>query len=442
MPKHTPYEKQLSIIYLATALPLLLILIITMLYNQVSVWLVALCALLGSIVITWSSIRIKQKVVYQLRTQTNLIEALAQGDYTLRARVGRHEEELTPLFNAINRLAQRLSTQRWQSAESQQLVQTVLEHIDVAILAIDEKQQIALFNRAAKKLFSLNTNNLPNALPKELLVVNELSEGQSKVIELPIALQTKRYNLHVAQYLSDGKTYKLVFITDVHSLLRSEERHAWQRLIKVMSHEINNSLSPIASIAQTLTKIINKQADLALKSSIAENLTFIHKRASDLGNFIESYHQLARLPEPKCQAHSLKKLISNCQKPFNDCVFNIIKKDDVYLHIDASQFEQLLINLFKNAREACEQLNQACHIDIDWQINAEQIRVNIYDNGTGINNSDNLFVPFYSTKQQGSGIGLVLCQQIAEAHHGRLSLHNRTGQAGCCAQLDLPYTSG
>ncbi|NOU50439.1 hypothetical protein HG263_07770 [Pseudoalteromonas sp. JBTF-M23] len=441
MPRHTPYEKQLSIIYLATALPLLLLLIITMLYSQVSVWLTALSALLGTILITWSNVRLKQKVVYQLRTQTNLIEALAQGDYTLRARIGKGEQELAPLFSAINRLAQQLSAQRWQSAESQQLVQTVLEHIDVAILAIDEKQQIALFNPAAQALLSLNTHKTANDLPKQLHIVNQLQEGQSQVIELPIALQTKRYNLHVEQYMSDGKTYKLVFVTDVHSLLRSEERHAWQRLIKVMSHEINNSLSPIASISQTLVKIIHKQVDTPLKNSITENLEFIQKRACDLGKFIESYHQLARLPEPKSRPHSLKKLITNCQKPFSDCVFNITSKSDAILHIDSLQFEQLLINLFKNAQDACAQSNHMCQLDIDWQISDKQIRIRICDNGTGIKNSDNLFVPFYSTKQQGSGIGLVLCQQIAEAHQGRLSLHNRVDKTGCCALLDLPYTA-
>ncbi|MBD1581960.1 sensor histidine kinase [Pseudoalteromonas sp. S16_S37] len=441
MPKHTPYEKQLSIIYLATALPLLLMLIIAMLYSQVSVWLIALCALLGAIVITWSCIRVKQKVVYQLRTQTNLIEALAQGDYTLRARAGKGEQELAPLFNAINRLAQQLSAQRWQSAESQQLVQTVLEHIDVAILAIDDNQQIALFNPAAQTLFSLSPHKIANALPKELHIVNQLEEGQSQVIELPIALQTKRYNLHVEQYMREGKTYKLVFITDVHSLLRSEQRHAWQRLIKVMSHEINNSLSPIASISQTLVKIVNKQIDSPIKNSITDNLEFIQKRASDLGKFIESYHQLARLPEPNCQAHSLKELIANCQKPFNDCLFNIIPKDDVILLIDSWQFEQLFINLFKNAQDASAQLKHTCQIDIDWQISNKRIRVHICDNGGGIKNSDNLFVPFYSTKQHGSGIGLVLCQQIAEAHQGRLSLHNRVDKTGCCALLDLPYTA-
>lgn len=410
-----------------------------MLYTDISVWLIALCALLGTIMIIWSGVHIRQKVVYQLRTQTNLIEALAQGDYSLRARAGQYEHELAPLFSAINRLAQRLSAQRWQSVESQQLVQTVLEHIDVAILAIDEQQHVQLYNPAAQKLFSLDSNNSFIKLPKELVPVNALSEGQNKVIELPMGLQSKRFNLHVEHYLSEGKTYKLVFVTDVHSLLRHEERNAWQRLIKVMSHEINNSLSPIASISQTLIKIINKQSDIALKSNITDNLEFIGKRASDLGQFIESYNQLARLPEPNCKPCSLQKLLSNCQQPFNNCEFNIILKSDVILHIDAVQIEQLLINLFKNAQDAAQQSERKCKIDIEWEFVGQQIRIRVCDNGAGIGNSDNLFVPFYSTKQHGSGIGLVLCQQIAEAHNGRLSLHNRPQQTGCCALLALPY---
>ncbi|ALU44522.1 sensor histidine kinase [Pseudoalteromonas rubra] len=440
MPKSASYESQLCYLYLASAVPLLFLLIITMLLTDISVWLVALCALLGVIVLTWSTLYIKQKVVYQLRTQTNLVEALAQGDYTLRAHTGAHENELTPLFNAINRLAERLSTQRWQSAESQQLVQTVLEHIDVAILAIDDQQTIALSNPAAQALFALDDTHTKQALPKALAAVSQLASGHSQVIELPVALQTKRYNVHAEKYLSEGKAYKLLFITDVHSLLRSEERHAWQRLIRVMSHEINNSLSPITSISQTLVKIVNKRCEPAIQAPLTENLNFIQHRASELSKFIESYNQLARLPEPERKTCSLHALIANCQKLFPQCEFNLLNAHDLSLCVDPVQFEQLFINLFKNACDAAEQANVNCQIEIDWQLINQQVRITICDNGTGIKNTDNLFVPFYSTKQQGSGIGLVLCQQIIEAHQGRLSLHNRQTQPGCCAVLALGYS--
>ncbi|MEC4091189.1 sensor histidine kinase [Pseudoalteromonas rubra] len=437
MPKSASYESQLCYLYLASAVPLLFLLIVTMLLTDISVWLVALCALLGVIVLTWSTLYIKQKVVYQLRTQTNLVEALAQGDYTLRAHTGAHENELTPLFNAINRLAERLSAQRWQSAESQQLVQTVLEHIDVAILAIDDKQTIALSNPAAQTLFALDDTRTKQTLPKALAVVSQLESGQSQVIELPVALQTKRYNVHAEQYLSEGKAFKLLFITDVHSLLRSEERHAWQRLIRVMSHEINNSLSPITSISQTLAKIVNKRCEPDIQAPLIENLNFIQHRAGELSKFIESYNQLARLPEPERKTCSLHSLIANCQKLFPQCEFILLNAHDLSLCVDPVQFEQLFINLFKNACDAAEQANVDCQIEIDWQLINQQVRITICDNGIGIKNTDNLFVPFYSTKQQGSGIGLVLCQQIIEAHQGRLSLHNRQTQQGCCAALTL-----
>ncbi|WP_440056899.1 sensor histidine kinase (plasmid) [Pseudoalteromonas sp. T1lg65] len=317
-------------------------------------------------------------------------------------------------------------------------MQTILENIDIAILAVDSEQKIQLFNLAAGKLFSINDSHIAKPLTNILEPLQSLPAGQSQLIELPVEGQTRRFNLHTQQYMSEGNAYTLIFLNDVHALLRNEERLAWQRLVRVMSHEINNSLSPIASISQTLAKLVSKQPDFAIKANLVDNLTFVHERATNLGHFIEGYNQLARLPEPNKQPYELKKLLNDCQKPFSHCQFTIIPNTDITLSIDPVQIEQLLINLFKNADESAQSQGRSTEITIDWQIEQAQLTLSICDNGVGISNSENLFVPFYSTKKHGSGIGLVLCQQIAEAYLGRLSLHNRNDTSGCCAKLSLP----
>lgn len=438
MQKRRPFEAYLIRLVLLVSLPLLLLLLWVMAYADISVWLILLTGLIGSLVILYCSYSIYQKVSYQFRSISNLLEALIQGDYTLRARTDQSGGAFDELVLAINGLARRLSQQRWESVESQLLLRTIIEHIDVAIIALNQDNQISFVNPAAENLLQLNNAITSEELLQQLAFVQELTSGCHQVVELSLGYQQGRFNVYVEEFREAGKQHKLLFITDIRTLLRSEERKAWQDLVRVISHEINNSLSPIASISQTLKRLLERDAKSAdVAADLREGLSIISERAKGLSEFVDSYKQLAKLPEPQTQPLSIRQLVEKIVALFNSAPIEIKAEAEVVLPLDPVQFEQVLINLLKNALEATVHTNPGSVITINWYCNRQFFKLNICDQGSGISNPDNLFVPFYSTKKQGSGIGLVLCRQIIEAHNGRLTLSNRDS-GGCCASIELP----
>jgi two-component system nitrogen regulation sensor histidine kinase NtrY len=441
MHKRRPFEAHLIRLVLLASLPLLLLLLWVMVYADISIWLILLTGLISSLIILYCSYSSYQKTSYQFRSISNLLEALIQGDYTLRARTDQSSGAFDELVIAINGLAKRLSQQRWESVESQLLLRTIIEHIDVAIIALNQDNQISFTNPAAEDLLQLKNSVTSQELLQQLAFVQELTSGSHQVVELSLGYQQGRFNVYVEEFREAGKQHKLLFITDIRTLLRSEERKAWQDLVRFISHEINNSLSPIASISQTLKRIIERDPQgAAVADDLREGLNIISERAIGLSQFVDSYKQLAKLPEPQIQPLAIRPLVEKIIALFNHTPIEIETESDFILQLDPVQFEQVLINLLKNAVEAtalASPNNPGSKIKIRWAVTRPFFKLDICDQGGGISNPDNLFVPFYSTKKQGSGIGLVLCRQIIEAHNGRLTLSNQSS-GGCCASIELP----
>ncbi|PHZ83879.1 sensor histidine kinase [Paremcibacter congregatus] len=439
MQKKRPFEAQLTLLSLIASVPLLLLLLWVMIYADISIWLILLTAFIGGILVIYTNHRIYQKSTYQFRSLSNLLDAMIQGEYSLRARSDQSDGALGELIVSINGLAARLNQQRWESVESQHLLHTVIEHIDVAIIALNEENKINFSNPAAKKLLWLDQADLNDKLMEQLTFVHNFSSGRHEAVELSLGHQQGRFNIHVEEFRDGGIQHKLLFITDVRTLLRDEERKAWQNLVRVISHEINNSLSPIASISQTLNRLIKRQGHSTENNKdLIEGLTIISERANGLRQFVDSYRKLAKLPEPKKQMVSILELLEKICVLFKDQSIVIETEVDVQLFIDPVQFEQVLINIFKNANEAMSQTNPKGVIRVEWYNTEYFFKLVICDVGCGINNSDNLFIPFYSTKKHGSGIGLVLCRQIIEAHKGRLSITNQTNSLGCNVTIEIP----
>ena len=368
---------------------------------------------------------------------------MAQGDYSLRARSRDNNSALDELVTTINNLSQRLNDQRIKSVESQLLLQTVINHIDVAIVALDDENTIQLINPAAQKLLQLSSatsKDIAKDVPTDVLLqLKSAVIGQSKVMPLNFGDQQGKFTVHVEEFRESGKQHKLLFITDVSTMLRSEERNAWQSLVRVISHEINNSLAPISSISQTSKRLLSRQDDLEKhRTNLVEGLTIISQRTQSLREFVNSYKQIANLPKPKKRLTSLIQLFEKIIPLFKQNNITLLSKEDISLSIDPIQIEQVLINLIKNAIESQTINSDVEAITVSWKINKYKLKISICDQGTGINNPDNLFVPFYTTKKQGSGIGLILCRQISEAHDGQLTLKNRTDRSGCEAILTLP----
>jgi nitrogen fixation/metabolism regulation signal transduction histidine kinase len=445
MQKRSPFESQLTRLSLVACIPLLLLLIWVMIYAEISIYLIMLVVLFSSLLIIYTHTQIHQRAAYQFRSLSNLLDAMIQGDYSLRARsddpLNKHHGALDELVKSINGLAQRLSQQRLESVESQLLLATVIDHIDVAIVALNQANQISFFNPAAEKLLQLDNSNLNIQLLPQLEFVQSLSSGSHQVIELRLGHLQGKFNIHIEEYRESGKQHKLLFITDVRNLLRSEESKAWQSLVRVISHEINNSLTPIASLSQTMQRMLIKQGSSeTIKTDLVEGLTIIAERANGLSHFVSSYKQLAKLPDPEKKPCLIGELVGKVSSLFDDCIIEIENLNDIKLNIDPVQFEQVLINLIKNASESMRQIESNGIISIRWEAAQQYLKLYICDQGIGISNIDNLFVPFYSTKQHGSGIGLVLCRQVIEAHNGQLVLINRSNSQGCCAIIEIPMS--
>jgi two-component system, NtrC family, nitrogen regulation sensor histidine kinase NtrY len=228
----------------------------------------------------------------------------------------------------------------------------------------------------------------------------------------------------------------LLFVSDVSRALRTEEREAWQRITRVLGHELNNSLAPIKSIAGTLRSVTERQELPAeWKADVIRGLDVIITRSDSLARFMQGYTRLARLPAPNRTKVDVGELMKHAAAADGRLPVELVSGPEAVIFADREQLEQVLINLVKNAIEAT--LTSRGKVQIGWKVADRRVEMYVQDEGEGITNSANLFVPFFTTKPGGSGIGLALSRQIAEAHGGTLTLENRRDRLGCIATLNL-----
>lgn len=383
------------------------------------------------------ALAVRRRLTFPLQTLANLIEAVRAGDYTLRGRRALPGDTLGEVVREINRLGETLQRQRLETLEASALVQTVLEELDSAVLTFDDAKRLKLINRAAADLIGRSSQSLLGRTAREIGVDELLTrEGLGAVVSLSFGGRSGRFEVRKRAFRENGVPHTLLMISDLSRALRDEERRAWQRLIRVIGHEINNSLTPIKSLAHTLRDMLAKAPVAHDQGDVLEGLGLIGDRAGSLTKFVATYSQLARLPAPQKQPVSLNVLLHRLialealvgvrvSAPFETVVF-----------ADAGQLEQALINLLKNAIEAAA--GGAQGVDVSVSRTREAAQIEIRDDGPGVANPDNLFVPFFTTKPGGSGIGLALSRQIVEAHGGTLTLENRADRTGTVARVMLP----
>jgi two-component system nitrogen regulation sensor histidine kinase NtrY len=377
----------------------------------------------------------RQMVTRVLFVAANLLGALREGDYSIRG-VGARSGSATGLvMHEINALGQTLQRQRTEAVESTALLSSVMQAIDVAMLAFDTEERLVLVNPAAERLLGRSSPKLLGRRAAELRLDPYLSGSVPRLVDRTFAghgaLEVRR-----STFYRDGKPHQLVAFSDVSRALREQEQIAWQRIVRVLSHEINNSLTPIKSIAHTLKRMVSRVPDLPRGAEIADGLTLIETRSGALGRFLRAYAQLAKLPKPQPKRISILPLARRVAELEHDrLAVEIRPASDVQLDADPDQIEQLLINIVRNAVDAA--LETGGGVWIEWT-SGDGFEMTIEDEGPGLPDTTNLFVPFFTTKPTGSGIGLVLCRQIAEAHGGTLTLEARRAGRGCKATLRLP----
>ncbi|HWC75008.1 MAG TPA: ATP-binding protein [Gemmatimonadales bacterium] len=393
------------------------------------------------IVVCWLlfALALRERVVRPLQTLSNMLAALREQDYSMRARRPSTEDALGLVMLELNILSDELKERRLGALEATALLQRVMSEIDVAVFAFDEAAALRLVNASGERLLGQRSERLLGRTATELGLDECLTGDAPRVINLAFPASSGRWEVRRGAFRQGGRPHQFVVLADVSRALREEERGAWQRLIRVLGHEINNSLTPIKSVAQRLQQLVSVNGSSELpREDLDKGLELIAKRSESLTRFLASYARLARLPPPKIGKVDVPTWVQRVARLETRVPVSITPGPDATLRADGDQLDQLLINLITNAADAA--LTTGGGVRVRWVTAASQgFELVVEDDGPGLPETANLFVPFFTTKPQGTGIGLVLSRQIAEAHGGSLTIANRTdGAHGCVARLRLP----
>jgi two-component system, NtrC family, nitrogen regulation sensor histidine kinase NtrY len=395
-------------------------------------------AAFGLVVTTTAAVAaLHSHIVSPLQTLANLIAALREDDFSIRGRSSAAGDPLGDVMTEVNALAETLHEQRLGAVEATALLRTVMEQIDVAVFAFDPERRLQLVNRTGERLLDKSAEQLLGRTAEVLALDAWLGDAPG-VVALDLPGGTGRWDVRRTTFRLGGQRHDLLVVSDVSRPLREEERQAWQRLIRVIGHELGNSLGPIKSIAGSLDALLQRTPPpVDLADDLRRGLQVIGARADALGRFTAAYAQLAKLPPPRMVPVVLKPLVQRVAGLESRVTVTVRPGPDVTVRVDGDQLEQLLINLLKNAAEATLEAGGA-GVVVGWQRSTRGLELWVDDDGPGPPKTSNLFVPFFTTKAGGSGIGLVLCRQIAEAHGGTISLDPGPQGTGCRATLTLP----
>jgi two-component system nitrogen regulation sensor histidine kinase NtrY len=391
------------------------------------------------VVLSWVAFTqaLRERVVRPLQTVSNLLAAMREEDFSIRARGARGDDALGEVLIEVNSLAETLREQRLGALEATALLSKVMEEIAVAVFAFDGEGALQLVNRFGERLLGQPEPRLRGRRAEELGLAAFLEDGAPQILEAGFPGGSGRWEIRRSSFRQGGAPHRLLVLADVSRPLREEERQAWQRLIRVLGHELNNSLAPIQSIAGSLQKLSAEPEPPAdWRVDLRQGLSIIASRAEGLSRFTAAYAKLARLPPPRPGPVEVDALLRRAASLETRIPVGVIPGPAVTIQADSDQLDQLLINLVRNASDAA--LETQGGVAIGWKRGGGRVEIWVADDGPGLPNTANLFVPFFTTKPGGSGIGLVLSRQIAEAHGGTLTLENRQGHRGCIARLRLP----
>jgi two-component system nitrogen regulation sensor histidine kinase NtrY len=400
---------------------------------RTSAWVIAAMAIFWG----FAAGALRHRIVFPLQTMANLLEALREHDFSFRARGAKRDDPLGEALLEINALADTLRDERMGSLEATALLRTVMAEIDVAVFTFDADERLRLLNRAAERLLGKPAERVLAKTADELGLAPALQGTPQQVLSISFPGGAGQWQVRRGAFRQGGLPHQLIVLSDMSVPLRQQERDAWQRLIRVLGHELNNSLAPIKSIAGSLETLAERDPLPAdWREDMQRGLAVIAGRTEALSRFTTGYTALARLPDPNKQHVDLAALIRRVASLETRKPIIVAEGATISIDADPDQLEQLLINVLRNAVDAS--LETGGGVNVAWQRNGHAVSIVVDDEGPGVANTSNLFVPFFTTKPTGSGIGLALSRQIAEAHGGTLTLESRKDARGARATLKLP----
>jgi two-component system nitrogen regulation sensor histidine kinase NtrY len=390
------------------------------------------------VVVTWLAVLayVTARWRYHLRTVSNLLSALREGDYSFRVRPARRTDPLGEVIAELNALSETLRRQRVEDLEATALVRKVMGEIDVAVFAFDSSHRLRQVNDSGARLVG-GGDELLGRGAEELGLASCLTGTSARTVQLELGRGDGRWEMRRGAFRQHGRPHHLVLLSDVSRALRAEELGAWKRLIRVIGHELNNSLAPIKSLAGSMDRLLNQDPlPEDWRGDVSRGLDVISSRAEALARFMSDCSRLAKMPEPTPAPMDIGRCVRRVAELETRLAVRVEDGPEVITSADQDQIEQVLINLVRNAVEAC--LETGGSVEMGWRIVTGSVIVSVRDEGPGLPASANLFVPFFTTKSEGSGIGLFLCRQIAEAHGGTVKVRDRDDRLGCEARLKLP----
>jgi two-component system nitrogen regulation sensor histidine kinase NtrY len=430
------HERQITILALVTGLPALIVALVLLWTGDFAPraqWTLTIALVVFSLGCT---VALRERVIRPLQTLSNMLAAIREQDYSLRARRSNPGDALGLAMLELNSLMNELRERRLGALEATALLRRVMSEIDVAVLAFDDAGALRLVNASGERLLGQPAERLLGRRAEELGLAACLEGDAPRLVELQLGTTAGRWELRRGGFRQGGRPHQFIVLADVSRALREEERLAWQRLIRVLGHEVNNSLTPIRSIADRLQHLLGRSPpDAALGDDLHRGLGVIAARSEGLSRFLAAYTRLARLPPPRLGTVNVREWVQRAVRLETRMAIDVIPGPDVALVADGDQLDQLLINLIANAVDAASGTGGG--VRIRWANTDRAFHLVVEDDGPGLPESANLFVPFFTTKPGGTGIGLVLSRQIGEAHGGTLTLINRFGARGCEARLTL-----
>lgn len=404
---------------------------------------VGLICILGVIIVF-----VQASMLYNYVTKVNrkliyFLESVRYSDFTINFRadntMGATFRELNQQFNEV---LQAFRQARAEKEASLQYLNTIVQHIGTGLITFDGTGQVNIINSAALRMLGIyrlhNLSELEDKHPRLYELLADLSSGVRELYrtpsDQPLALQGAAIQMH-------GKWVRIVVLQNIQTELQQQEVESWQNLTRVLRHEIMNSMTPIVSLVGTMRLIVNEDIEKSTTnqeavSDLKEALQTLEKRSKGMMQFVNAYRDFTTLPKPNFASLNVKELLHEVIQLLQTDLTAVgvlwqvnVKPDNLTVKADSSQIQQVLINLIKNASESFSaQTNRM--ISINAYITDSVTVIEVSDNGDGIEPEalDNIFIPFYTTKKTGSGIGLSLSRQILQQHGGQLNVHSEVGK--------------